>query len=490
MNGKVVNYNAERGFGFLRPDSATGGDKDIYFHVSGLVDKAQNPDRGDLVSFDLIDGTRGPQAVDIKLVSKGNTSDALRHETGHRILGRVKSFNPSRGFGFIAGEDGEDYFVHVNDLAATSPGYRYLAADEPVEFLQGRNSDGRRVALDVASQLERVAGHVISFDHQKGYGFIEPSNSEGQEVFLHYRHILHSAGRSTAVVGELVEYNVEDGPRGPEARLVKRLDPRLPLFRFASLGREERWLDELAALAEDEPWDFRDAIAGDRAETDSHKPILKSYLAYTFARLEEEQATAEGKIVTASDGTKEWACFNTGLVTPLQEEIFALFVEDEAASRTGNVRKLVGFRVSSDRELLDHFPSLPKLANYFDDPADLLYDRRRELHIDVEHVVGENLHRFPEAVRNEHLARQLLQAARADTEQRVYRNYKTAIPQYHRGAIQLLLPLCLESRGKADLALVVSKSEGYYRGETVLTLEMAYNNARLLTRPDDEWLRP
>lgn len=76
------------------------------------------------------------------------------------------------------------------------------------------------------------------------------------------------------------------------------------------------------------------------------------------------------------------------------------------------------------------------------------------------------------------------------TQQRVYRNYKTAIPQFHRGEIQLLLPLCLERPDRADLALVVSRVGDCYRGDTVLTLQMAYNNARLLTRPDREWLTP
>lgn len=30
--------------------------------------------------------------------------------------------------------------------------------------------------------------------------------------------------------------------------------------------------------------------------------------------------------------------------------------------------------------------------------------------------------------------------------------------------------------------------DGAYRGHTVLTLEMAYTNARLVARPDSEWL--
>lgn len=83
----------------------------------------------------------------------------------------------------------------------------------------------------------------------------------------------------------------------------------------------------------------------------------------------------------------------------------------------------------------------------------------------------------------------LLSGAIEDSKRRVKRNYKTAIPQYYKGNLQLLLPLCLTSKNKADLALVVDKDNGVYRASTCLTLDMAINNARLIAKPDDEWLK-
>lgn len=61
---------------------------------------------------------------------------------------------------------------------------------------------------------------------------------------------------------------------------------------------------------------------------------------------------------------------------------------------------------------------------------------------------------------------------------------------YFNGQIQLLLPLCLVDPDKTDLALVVTKnsSGSYYQGHTCLTLEMAYNNARLIAKPESNWL--
>ena len=46
--------------------------------------------------------------------------------------GTVKWFNESKGFGFITGEDGGDYFVHYSSIQDN--GFKSLAEGEPVSF--------------------------------------------------------------------------------------------------------------------------------------------------------------------------------------------------------------------------------------------------------------------------------------------------------------------------------------------------------------------
>ena len=41
---------------------------------------------------------------------------------------------------------------------------------------------------------------------------------------------------------------------------------------------------------------------------------------------------------------------------------------------------------------------------------------------------------------------------------------------------------------KADVAIAVSKKDNCYQGHTCLTLDMAYNNARLIAKPESNWL--
>ena len=88
--------------------------------------------------------------------------------------------------------------------------------------------------------------------------------------------------------------------------------------------------------------------------------------------------------------------------------------------------------------------------------------------------------------------RKLLEGAIKETTKRIEANYKTAVPQWYKGKIQLLVPLYLTNPNVPDLALVLFLSEdgSCYYGHTCLTIDMAYNNARLIAKPKSFWLQP
>lgn len=46
--------------------------------------------------------------------------------------GKVKWFNPKKGYGFIATEDGRDIFVHYSSISGN--GYKTLSEGDPVTF--------------------------------------------------------------------------------------------------------------------------------------------------------------------------------------------------------------------------------------------------------------------------------------------------------------------------------------------------------------------
>jgi CspA family cold shock protein len=64
---------------------------------------------------------------------------------------------------------------------------------------------------------ERMTGTVKWFNNSKGYGFIE--QEDGPDVFVHYSAITGEGYRSLNE-GQQVEFDIEDGPKGPQAANV------------------------------------------------------------------------------------------------------------------------------------------------------------------------------------------------------------------------------------------------------------------------------
>tara|TARA_X000000368_G_C22382391_1_gene429627 strand:+ start:262 stop:453 length:192 start_codon:yes stop_codon:yes gene_type:complete len=60
-NGTVKFFNESKGFGFII-DTESGNE--VFVHVSGLVDEIKENDE---VTFDITEGRKGPNAVEVKL---------------------------------------------------------------------------------------------------------------------------------------------------------------------------------------------------------------------------------------------------------------------------------------------------------------------------------------------------------------------------------------------------------------------------------------
>ncbi len=58
------------------------------------------------------------------------------------VKGKVKFFNRTKNFGFIEGEDGQDYFVHGSAVDG------FIKDEEEVEFTAEESDKGKR-AVDV-----------------------------------------------------------------------------------------------------------------------------------------------------------------------------------------------------------------------------------------------------------------------------------------------------------------------------------------------------
>lgn len=64
-----------------------------------------------------------------------------------------------------------------------------------------------------------VTGIVKWFNSEKGFGFIEVDGG-GSDVFVHYSAI-DSGGYRDLADGQKVEFDVTQGPKGPQAEKVR-----------------------------------------------------------------------------------------------------------------------------------------------------------------------------------------------------------------------------------------------------------------------------
>ncbi len=222
------------------------------------------------------------------------------------------------------------------------------------------------------------------------------------------------------------------------------------------------YTNELSELAAKEEWS---------SVTYPDKKILTNYMAHTYRKL-----SSEKNIII----NKDYALLNTGLFTEFYQPIYAY--NDKNGLQFLTAYELGNINISER----------PPKANYFEDPSLLLFDWHYEININYKHILKDinNFDRIPEKLKDGKNILNNLNGSIETMKKKVSANYKLAIPQYYEGKIQLLLPLCLEDDEIPSLALTVTKIGNYYQGHTCLTLDMAYNNARLIAKPESNWLKP
>ena len=69
-------------------------------------------------------------------------------------------------------------------------------------------------------EVDTMKGTVKWFNNQKGYGFISDEN--GKDVFVHYSGLVGDGFKSLEE-GQKVEFDVQDGAKGPQAVNVVKL---------------------------------------------------------------------------------------------------------------------------------------------------------------------------------------------------------------------------------------------------------------------------
>lgn len=415
------------------------------------------------------------------------------------LSGKIKFFNSKKGFGKITKDiDKTDLFFHFSKLeqdnAIAVLGEVSKLEGESVIFQLGtRNNKGEQVEQATNIRFDhskRCVGFVTEYDDDKGIGYITEYNSKE----MYYFHFRNAKGFSSdkfirIETGEPVVFTPQKSQKQIQATDFVLIDDRYPLELFAEFKDLDQSLKNLAnhlAEKKNEYWDYI-------KEPSNGVPVLFSYINQIFSRTK-----LQDKIVIGKKENKKYAYFNTALVTPEQDEIYAYFIENpefEELDYFGlSVPKWSFLEFNTDQSRYsDYFTKLPKIATFFEETkiSQLIFDTSIKVKLKKAHLIDRK-YRFPAKIRNlddDSFLEEIRRAVDLATI-RAKRNYKTAIPHFFQNRIQILLPLFITNKFEADVALVVDKVDESYVGHTVLTLDQAFQNARLLAKPDREWLIP
>ena len=168
--------------------------------------------------------------------------------SGQEVQGRVKWFDPAKGFGFVVPDDGgPDILLHANVLRNFGQGsvadgsFIVLVIQQTARGAQAVNvlsieppeDDGQAPLEDLPSPDEGTAlddvplepARVKWFDKGKGFGFANVFGRP-EDVFIHIE-VLRRSGLADLQPGEAVAIRVVDGSRGRMAAHVTAWDAGL-----------------------------------------------------------------------------------------------------------------------------------------------------------------------------------------------------------------------------------------------------------------------
>ena len=246
----------------------------------------------------------------------------------------------------------------------------------------------------------------------------------------------------------------------------------IDIYDYMYWGDYNLQIQKLAEKALAEKWSFED-------KDDNY--ILKNYLKYTFNKLQEE-----GKVIE----TDTYCVFDTGLFSHYYEPIYAYGELYKNPSENTAKWYFKGFKDTYELGSLD-IEKFPERADYFSDPSRLVFDWHLDVIINCGHILDDlnTLQRLPDSIKNSDTPLETLKGVIDTAIQKVIANYKLAVPHYYLGKIQLLIPLYFGNSETPSVALVLDKMKGnYYQASTCLDMKMAYNNARLIAKPESNWL--
>lgn len=469
---------------------------------------------GKIISIDY-EGNIGRVSYDNDKLSSFNDRNCYASTVKEYNIDDEVEFEIKRGYPFnlrhigttvekpILKEYHVDWFELKNDLISLYPEVKDLKEKEIYDSINKYNKGRKEIVF--------LKNGLLSDKENSDIMFIPTSYSiSGKRLYLCYRKQEFEGGAK--FIYSCVDY------QGADISVLKCSDM---LFAFSSFEDFDYSLEHLKKMAINENWG---------------KGQLKNYIKYTFAH-----EFLNENIAKSSDGC---AAFNTGLTDRHYNPIYAVFetTKRENKRKYHELYRLPKYEFKcfskGDKHEMTGLDKPEKTA-YFDDNTETVINVNWRIECNEEHILKDRLSRFPlsffkramwidevkeillkessDSEKYEELSdflesdsdaadaafealRQALQQSIEAVRKRLKYNFRVAVPCFNpeKNQYSFLLPVSFNvDPRKADVAAMVSiektgenQENKQYRVETILPLDWAYLDARLVCSPESSWLNP
>lgn len=377
--------------------------------------------------------------------------------------GIIESWN--RGFGIIRGIDNKTYLAHHTDFVAFQRNKRKIDPEPGQEatFIP-HIRENKSVAIDIEYDTRISLFRFAYFQDYEG------------------------------AIAELAKTFIGDKEKWSSSTFKKEDEE----IRLTDLAKNQDWAQQEKNKQSERHGKVDQERVSSNVTRRIEKGIIRKEYDVLFSFFERtfERLQLEDKIVVSEYG----AAFNTCLGNRFDKDIYAVFKRSTAPTSSS---PYIFDRFGDVNYVGKNFPQIPEPPDYFTDPntkmkvsADLLVlDTSLPIIPDDTHLFDERRSRFPDSwhEKTDEECASEFERLLERTRSRVRRNFRAAVPFYYPSLqkIQMLLPITFPIGGgnMETRALVVSREGAGYSVETIMPLEWAYKNARLLAKPDrDDWL--